>query len=321
MLLCKRFFSIKKKTKENIVSTAFTLLSLPFFIITQFNFTGFFLLFVIFCCCCCFQAYRLQQAIHNEIANKLKSIDKLRAVAAASAATIIPVPVQTSSSHDDGKMVVTWKITEQKNKIAEMLKMLAYLKELLQNVPHISIDSFLDLLMHKFHVIETESSINDLLNLDIQKMVSTRHHHHHHHFNSSQHLHEPLLLSSTMTTTTDDISSAYLNDILRRCSELQQSKKKPNEMDTAINLMQGKGGGREAAAAAEVNDVMRDIWPDIMDRLENYLDNRKKQIKVDLKRLTSEEEAMVKSVRNECVENIIEEICFIQNEHDIDQLE
>lgn len=244
------------------------------------------------------QAYRLQQAIHNEIANKLKSIDKLRAAAA-----IIPAPMQTSSSpscryDEDGKMMA-WKITEQKNKIAELLKMLAYLKELLQNVPHISIDSFLDLLMHKFHVIETESTVNDLLNLDIQKVaVSTARHHHR--SNSSPHLHEP----SMMMTATDDISSAYLNDILRRCSELQQSKEEPNEMDTTVN---------STLRATEMNDdmlLMRDIWPDIMDRLENYLDNRKKQIKVDLKRLTSEEEAMVESVRNECVENIIEEICF-----------
>lgn len=189
-----------------------------------------------------------------------------------------------SASHD-GKM--TWKITEQKNKIAEMLKMLAYLKELLQNISHISIDSFLDLLTHKFHVIETESSINDLLNLDIQKVVSTTH------FNPS-HLHEP--------SSTDDISSAYLNDILRRCSELK-SKEKPNEMDTNSMAV-----AAAAATATGMNDVMRDIWPDIMDRLENYLDNRKKQIKVDLKRLTSEEEAMVESIRNECVEHIIEDL-------------
>lgn len=260
----------------------------------------------------------MQQAIHNEIANKLKSIDKLRAAATAPAAIIIPAPEQTSPPPpppsrrcNDGEMMA-WKITEQKNKIAELLKMLAYLKELLQNIPHISIDSFLDLLMHKFHVIETESTINDLLNVDNQKVVvvSTARHHH---FNPSQHLHEPpppssLPLTSTMTAATDDISSAYLNDILRRCihySELQQSKEEPNEMATAINSMR----------ATEMNDdddvlLMRDIWPDIMDRLENYLDNRKKQIKVDLKRLTSEEEAMVESVRNECVENIIEEICF-----------
>lgn len=181
---------------------------------------------------------------------------------------------------------MTWKITEQKNKIAEMLKMLTYLKELLQNIPHISIDSFLDLLTHKFHVIETESSINDLLNLDIQKVMSSTH------FNPS-HLHEP--------SSTDDISLAYLNDILRRCSELK-SKETPNEMNTNSMAV-------VTARAAAMNDaMMRDIWPDIMDRLENYLKNRKKQIKVDLKRLTSEEEAMVDSIRNECVENIIEDL-------------
>lgn len=223
-----------------------------------------------FFCRCCWQAYRLQQTIHNEIANKLKSIDKLRAAVTT-----------TFARHNDEKMAR--KIIEQKNRIAEMLKMLTYLKELLQNIPHISIDSFLDLLTHKFHVIETESSVNDLLNFGNQKkVVSTTH------FKPPSHLHEPL--------STDDISSAYLNDILRRCSELKKSNEKPTEIDT--NSMK----------AAEMNDVVRGIWPDIMNRLENYLDNRKKQIKVDLKRLTSEEEAMVESIRTECVENIIEDL-------------
>lgn len=167
-----------------------------------------------------------------------------------------------------------------------MLKMLGYLKELLQNIAHISIDSFLDLLTHKFHVIETESSINDLLNFDIRKLVSTAHFNpSHSHWRS----HEPL--------STADISSAYLNDILRRCSELKPSKKAEiNPNDT--NSMAGG-----------MDDVMRNIiWPDIMDRLEIYLNNRKRQIKVDLNRLTSEEAAMVESVRNECVDNIIEDL-------------
>lgn len=212
------------------------------------------------------QAYRLQQNIHNEITNKLKSIDKFRAIA---------ITDET----------MTWKISVYKNKIAEMLKILGQLKELLQNISHISIESFLDLLMHKFNVIETECTVNDLLNTDIQKLMSPAH-----------------IRSSTFCdiTLTDDFSSAYLNDILRRCSELKQEESNKNDDSD-------DDGHKESIDNFAANDMMRDVWPDIMDRLENYLDHRK-QIKVDLKRLTSEEEAMVESIRNECVENIIEDL-------------
>lgn len=205
------------------------------------------------------QAYRLQQTIHDEISNKLKSIDKLRA---------------TATTDEKSPM----KIMEYKNKIAEMLKILAHLKELLQNIPHISIDSFVDLLMHKFNVIQTECTINELLNAEMtQKPMST-------HFTDDD----------IFDSLNDDFSSAYLNDILQRCSELKQeatTNKTPADVENVVT-----------------NTVVREVvWPDVMDRLENYLEHRK-QIKVDLKRLTSEEEAMVESVRNECVENIIDDL-------------
>lgn len=203
----------------------------------------------------------MQQTIHDEISNKLKSIDKLR---------------KTLPSNDD--KITTLNISEYKNKIAEMLKILAHLKELLQNISHISIDSFLDLLMHKFNVIRTECTVNDLLNADAQRTFMP----------------SPFV-SDIYDSLSDDFSSAaYLNDILRRCSELKQVQT-DNATDDIENVVM-------------TNAVVRDIvWPDVMDRLESYLDQRK-QIKVDLKRLTSEEEAMVQSVRNECVESIIDDL-------------
>lgn len=203
------------------------------------------------------QAYRLQQTIHDEISNMLKLIDKFRALA----------PTDEKSST---------KITEHKNKIAEMLKILSHLKELLSNIHHISIESFLDLLTHKFNIIQTESSINELLNFDMQILPP---------LNFDADFYEPL---------NDDFSSLYLNDILRRCSELKREK--TGKMDETIE------------AAVVTAEVVRDVvWPDIMDRLENLLDHRKK-IKVDLKRLTSEEAAMVESIRNECVESIFNDL-------------
>lgn len=211
----------------------------------------------------------MQQTIHNAISNKLKSIDKLRST--------VTVDEKTTAL----------KITEHKNKIAEMLKILAHLKELLQNIPHISIDSFVDLLMHKFNVIQTECTVNDLLNAEAaQPMIVS----------SSSHFASMDIYDSL----NDDFSSAaYLNDILRRCSELKQVQQADDDKDS---------DDVENEANVVTNAVVRDIvWPDVMDRLENYLDQRK-QIKVDLKRLTSEEEAMVESVRNECVESIIDDL-------------
>lgn len=210
------------------------------------------------------QAYRLQQTIHHEISNKLKSIDKIRAVI-----------VSTNKDDDDAHCA---KIIEYKNKIAEMLKILMHLKELLQNIQHISIDSFLDLLTHKFNVILTESSLNDLL-LDVDQQQQQK-------MSSLNFATEPFR---------DDISSPYLNDILRRCNELMSEKSNEKAID-------------ELEKNVMTDEVVRNIvWPEVMNRLDNYLDHRTK-IKVDLKRLTTEEEAMVESIGNECVENIIDHL-------------
>lgn len=205
----------------------------------------------------CMQAYRLQQTIHDEISNQLKSIDKLR---------IIPTTDEMTNT----------KITEHKNKIAEMLKIHSHLKELLQNIHQISIESFVDLLTHKFNVILTESSVNELLNFDEVKLPSLG------------------FRSENIELSKDDVSSVYLNDILRRCSDLKHEQL--DEIDAAdmVKVM--------------TDEAVRDIvWPEVMDRLENFLDHRTK-LKVDLKRLTTEEEAMVESIGNECVESIFDNL-------------
>lgn len=198
----------------------------------------------------------MQQTIHDEISNKLKSIDKLRAM-------------QTSDE------MTCSKINEYKSKIAEMLKIHSHLKELLQNIHQISIDSFVDLLTHKFNVILTESSVNELLNFDEVKLPSLD------------------FGLETIELSKNDVSSVYLNDILRRCSELKHEKSDETD-DELQNVM----------TVEAVRDI---VWPEVMDRLDNYLDHRTK-IKVDLKRLTNEEEAMVESISNDCVENIIENL-------------
>lgn len=198
----------------------------------------------------------MQQTIHDEISNKLKSIDKLRAMQASDEMTCS-------------------KINEYKNKIAEMLKIHSHLKELLQNIHQISIDSFVDLLTHKFNVILTESSVNELLNFDEVKLPSLG------------------FGLETIELSKDDVSSVYLNDILRRCSELKHEKSDETD-DELQNVM----------TVEAVRDI---VWPEVMDRLDNYLDHRTK-IRVDLKRLTNEEEAMVESISNDCVENIIENL-------------
>lgn len=113
-------------------------------------------------------------------------------------------------------------------------------------------------------------------------------------------LHSETLKSSSLSFTSDileptkdDFSAMYLNDILRRCMELKHDES--HELIT------------EHSNENVVNDdVVRDmLWPEVMNRLDNYLDNRMK-IKVDLKHITSVEEAMVDSIGYECVESIMD---------------
>lgn len=175
------------------------------------------------------------------------------------------------------------KIVQHKNKMTEMLKILAHLKELLQNIQQIAIEPYLDLMAHKFNEIVTESSLNELLSFESRELLSP--------INFQQISFESLK---------DDFTSPYLNDILTRCIELKHDA---NE-DTASNQLQ-----QNVMTANVVREI---IWPEIMDRLEKYLSHRKK-IKVDLKRLTSEEEAMVESIGNECIQSIIEDL--FRNKH------
>lgn len=210
----------------------------------------------------------MQQTIHDEISNKLKSIDKLRVMKQAS----------------DGTACA--KITETKNKIAEMLKIHSHLKELLRNIHQISIESFVDLLTHKFNVLLTESTMNELLNFDEVNLPS---------------------LGSGLETiclSKDDVSSVYLNDILRRCSEIKQANS--NDADDAND--NNDDDDDDKLENVMTNEAVRNIvWPGLMDRMENYLSPRMK-IKVDLKRLTTEEEAMVEDIGNECVESIFDNL-------------
>lgn len=213
------------------------------------------------------QAYRLQQRIHDEISNRLKLIDKLR----------------TMASTDERSYL---KIKLHKNKITEMLKILAHLKELLQNLQQISIDTLLDLMSHKFNVIVTESSLNELLSFESQTL-------------SPSNFERP-----SFDATKDDFTSMYLNDILTRCNELKHEQLHEHEHEHPNQV---------ARENVMTDNVVREIiWPEIMDRLGNYLNHRKK-IKVDLKRLTSEEVAMVECIGNECVQSIIEDL--FRNKH------
>lgn len=205
-----------------------------------------------------FQAYRLKQSIHDEITKQLKLIDKIR--------------------NETGNGV---EVATSKQKIAKLLEILSKLSELLNQVQHRSIDEFVDLANHKFNAILTESNVNSLLDTD-----------------------EPAMMIPFMRNVPDnfaqpktDFTSIYLNDILKRCSELDDA----NEciVDDASNSFDTK--------AIVSNTVMDFVWPEVFQRLDSYQQQRK-QIKVDLKRLTSEEEAMVESIGRDCVEDIMENL-------------
>lgn len=194
-----------------------------------------------------FQAHRLQKAIYDEIGNKLKLIDTFRATA--------------SSASKIDRM----QIAEQKNHIAEMLKMLSHLKLCQFNIQQISIDSILDWLTHTFNAISAKDQAFSCA------MVKGP--------NATAELIQPLR---------EEVSSVYLNEILRKCDELNTAQSEETVDD--------------------IEGVIRDtVWPEIMQRLNNCLDSRKK-IKVDLSRLSSEEKTMVENVGNEMVSDIVDKL-------------
>lgn len=163
----------------------------------------------------------------------------------------------------DDKEGNTMKMSALKNQIAQLLKILSNLKELLQNIQKVSIDPFVDLLTHKFNVISTDSTVADFLNVSSKSSLNFE--------------------SDFMQLEKHDFSSMYLTDILRRC--IEKERQDSNEADeTAVN-----------------DDLIRDIiWPGVMNRLDNYLDQRMK-IKVDLV-------AMVENIGDECVQTIIDDM-------------
>lgn len=163
-----------------------------------------------------------------------------------------------------------------KKKIAQLLKIVSTLEELLQNIQKNSIDSFLDLLKHKFNVILTDSRVNNLLN-DVTSESSIFH-------------------SDLSHSEKYNFSSIYLADILKRYIELGQETS--NESN----------GLNELNGIVTNNDLVCDIsWPGVMNRIDSYLDQRMK-IKVDLKHITSEDMAMVEHVSDECVQIIISDM-------------
>lgn len=174
---------------------------------------------------------------------------------------------------DDNKEENTMKMCAHKKKIAQLLEILSNLKELLQNIQKMSIDSFQELLTHKVNAILTDSTVNDLLNVVTLKSCVSN-------FDS-------ILIDHGK----HEFSSMYLTDVLRRCTELKRENRKETDenTETVVN-----------------NNMIRDvIWPSVMNRLDSYLNQRMK-IKVDLKHITTEEAAMVDNIGDECVQIIID---------------
>lgn len=174
-----------------------------------------------------------------------------------------------------------------KQKISELLMILTKLKELLNHVQYESIDEFVDLLLHKFNAILNESNVNNLL-------ASIEH---------------PIYGYSSRrqegnSAQTEHFTTIYLNDILKRCNEMI-GKKSPNAIDDNHDV--ATGAGTMTTESIVINTIMNFVWPEIFQRLDNY-QRQRKQINVDLKRLTSEEEAMVESIGHDCVEDIMEHL-------------
>lgn len=202
--------------------------------------------------------------MHEEIKNHLKQIDKLRA---------------SAQNHSN-----TIKIQEIKKRLAKILKIHVNLKELLANVRFESIETLLELLIHKFNTILTEGDVSDLFNEKLLVMPKTYEH----------------VDVEEFRMEKNAISSMYLDDILKQCTNMKQEKLdkyvKSIDCTTLDNLN------------AEKTHVKNDIvWPGEIDTFECHSDDRK-YLKVDLKRLTTEEAAMIESIGQDCVSDIIDNL-------------
>lgn len=158
------------------------------------------------------------------------------------------------------------------------------LKELLANVRFESIESLLELLIHKFNTILTEGDVSDLFNGKLLVMPKTYEH----------------VDVEEFRMEKNAISSLYLDDILKQCTNMKQEKLdkyvKSIDCSTLDNLNSEKTNVK--------NDI---VWPEEIDTFECHADDRK-YLKVDLKRLTTEEAAMIESIGQDCVSDIIDNL-------------
>lgn len=207
-----------------------------------------------------FQAHRLKQAIHTEITKHLIAIDKLR----------------TLETKEDLKVR---KIDENKRKISGMLSIAMELKELMAQMPYSSVDSSLELLMHKLNQILTKNNIEKLLSHDTFE------------YNAGGFDFDRSVDSSLEKC----FETVYLDNLLEICEHVKNKSKDEILSDT------------------DEKSINSGISPFDIDehKLKSYSEKPREQITVNLEELTREERDMIFSLSNECVEKIFDNL---QNE-------
>lgn len=146
-----------------------------------------------------FQAYRLNQIIHNEIATRLSLIDKNR------------INIREEDIRNK-------RIDEHKAAIADILTIALDLKRLIHRVNKSSIGPPLEMLMHKFNLMKTESNIYSLKSYSPDKKLDMFK------VNTSQY---------DVSSLGGNFESVYLDNLLETCGgirnrikfELEESEK------------------------------------------------------------------------------------------------
>lgn len=163
------------------------------------------------------------------------------------------------------------------------------LEETINESPSTSIDSILDLLHHKFNSISLES-IKRNKNLSL--------------LNQSE---QEKLVRDIKSIHRNELTSVYLEEIVSKYFAKEKTIKSSLQNK---NARKSAHRAQSASNTYETRTIVLDlienyIWPEIFSRLDQHTQHNRKQIRVDLKRLTSDEELMVKDVGCDCIDSIL----------------
>lgn len=159
-----------------------------------------------------------------------------------------------------------------KKRLQNLVALLNKLAETVDRSEACPIDTELDLLSHKLNSVvhDGEFSKDD----NIRSTTGLKIHH--------------------------DETAIYLEDILIRCKTCSLPRVDPLTKSKSMELTKTILSSQEFI----MNFIHEIVWPEIFKRLDRK--KKRKQLMVDLKKLTSEERQMVEDIGKDCVESILD---------------